>query len=148
MQTPSSLYPNQATIKIQCTIRGMLKSVRYILTCYYSYYRLIHLCRYICCYYPLNYGNSVIFIMFYFKLSLKFYFLTNIKSVDFCYYQSTFFVADKEIHNLQFLIINKNCRNQVTVTQTKQPMKDKALSGDGWSWWGRSWLRHKSPSFK
>ena len=37
------------------------------------------------------------------------------------------FAADKEIHNLRFLIINNKYRNQVTFTQTKQPLKDGAL---------------------
>ena len=56
--------------------------------------------------------------------------------------------SDKEIHNLWFFIINIKSRNQITLTQTKQPLKEKALSEGGWSLWGWSWLRHKSPGFR
>ena len=54
----------------------------------YLYYLEIHLLRYICCYCPLTYGNSVIFIMFNFTLSHNFSFFTNILFVHFWYFRT------------------------------------------------------------
>ena len=60
----------------------------------YLYYHNIQQRRYICCYCPLTYNDSVIFIMFYFKLSQ----LLNI--LVFGIFEYNVFAADKEIHNL------------------------------------------------
>ena len=116
--------------------------------CFYSYYCEIHLRRYIIWYCPLTYDNSLIFIMFYIKLSRNFAFLTNIGSFFCGILEHNVFAAVKEIHTLIFLINNNKWRNQITVTQTKQPLKDAALLGVIWSWWGRSWLRRKLTGFR
>ena len=49
--------------------------------CSYLSYCDIHQCRYIFCYCPLTYDDSIICIMFYYKLSRNFNFITNIESV-------------------------------------------------------------------
>ena len=109
--------------------------------CCYSYYREIHLCRYIWFYCLLTYGYYPIFIMFYYKLLQNFDFFTNINLFICFVSEHTFFAADKEIHYLQFLIINNKCKNQIACYQTKLPLKYVALSGFGSSLLGRSWLR-------
>ena len=38
-------------------------------------------------------------------------------------------------------------RHSLSITPTRQTMKDGALSGVSQSWWGGSWLRLKSPGF-
>ena len=70
--------------------------------CYYFYYRKIHLKRYILCYCPLNYNNSLISDMFYIKLSCIFVFITNIEYVLLWYFEHNLFAAVKEIHKLRF----------------------------------------------
>ena len=54
--------------------------------CSYLNYLKIHLRTYIRCYCQLTYDYSVIFNMFYFKLSPNFTFLTNIESVHLWYF--------------------------------------------------------------
>ena len=91
--------------------------------CSYLYYCDIHLHRYIRCYCQFTYNDSVILIMFYFKLSRKFSFLTNIKSSHLWYFWTQLFAADKEIHNFLFLVINNNFRNQVPVIKPSNRLK-------------------------
>ena len=56
--------------------------------------------------------------------------LSQILNMFFCgIYEHNFFAAVKTIHNLQFSINNNMCRTQIPVTQTKRPLKDRALSG-------------------
>ena len=57
------------------------------------------------------------------------------------------FAAVKEIYILQYSINKNKCRKQIPVPQTKQQPKHRAPSGVSWSWWGRYWLRYKSPGF-
>ena len=63
-------------------------------------------------------------------------------------FNHNFFVAVKKIHNLWLLNNNNKCSNQITFTQTKKPLKYRALLGVIWSCWGRYWLRHKFPRFR
>ena len=111
--------------------------------CSYLYYRKIHLRRYICCYVLLAYNDSVILLCFTLNCPGTLLF-SKISNLFICgIFGHNLFAPDEEIHYLQFLIINNKCRNQVPVTKTKWPLKYGALSGVGWLWWGRSWLRHK-----
>ena len=82
---------------------------------YYSGYRKIYLCRYICCCWPLAYNDSVIHIVFYFKMSRNFAFLTNIESIHLCYLWTQIFRRwQRKSLPLIFIIKNK-CRNQAPV---------------------------------
>ena len=115
--------------------------------CPYLYYHKIHLCRYICCYYQPMYNNSVIFIIFYFKLSRNFYFIKNIKSI-ICGILETQLIFSRQINPLTLIFDHQQVQKPSSYYQTKQPLKYGSLSGVGLSWWGISWLRLKYPGFR
>ena len=60
--------------------------------CSYFYYGKICLRRYISWYFQLTYNDFVIFIMYYFKLSRNYAFITNIVSVHMWYLREQIFL--------------------------------------------------------
>ena len=105
--------------------------------CYsYLYHHKIHQRRLICCYGTLIYDNIFICIMFYFKPSLNLAFLVSLESVPLLYlWNAIVLLQTNKSITFKSLIIHNLVR----------PLKDGALSGFGWSWWGRSKLRYKFP---
>ena len=67
------------------------------------------------CYCLLNYNGSLLFVVFYIKLSRNFIFPTKSESVISLYFLTQFFEAVKEFHNLQF-------RSTTTFTNTLLPL--------------------------
>ena len=84
----------------------------------YVHLLLLYIDIWKCCY----------FIVFYFKPSRNFALLTSFESVPLWYFRNSIFLLQtKKSTNHQYLIIQK----------LVQPLKDEAISGVGWLWWGR-----------
>ena len=83
--------------------------------CSYLYYHEIHLRRYIILYCPLTYDNFVIWLCFILSCHGNLLFSQRMNLCICGIFERNLFAANKEIHNLRFLIINNKCRNQVPV---------------------------------
>ena len=97
--------------------------------CSYLYYCDIHQRRYICFYCPLAYNGSVILIIFYYKLSQNFAFLTNIEYVHLCYFWTQQFRSRQRNSLLLILILNNKCRDRVPVITQSNHWKKKYYRG-------------------
>ena len=97
--------------------------------CSYLYYCKIHQCRYIHWYCALNYNDFVIFIMFYFKMSQNFAFLTQIESVHLCYFWTQQFCSRQRNSLFSIFDPQQQVQRSSSWYHTKQPLKDGALSG-------------------
>ena len=115
--------------------------------CSYLCYCDIHQRRYICCNFTFTYNDSFILIMFYYKLSQNFAFLTNIEYVHLCYFWTQQFWSRQR--NSLLLVFDPQQQVQISssCSHTKQPLKYGALLGIGQLFWEISWIRHKLSSF-
>ena len=83
----------------------------------------------IMCYCILNYGNNLIFDIYYINLSCIIVFFTNLESVISWYFLSDFFEAVKELHKVWFPIsINRNNLNFPFVGQQVRKSTCQCLS--------------------
>ena len=89
---------------------------------------------YIIWYFPLTYYDFVIFIIFYYKLSWNFYFLTNIWSVHLWYFQTKLFLLQTKKSITFDFHHQQQKKKPSSCYQTNQPVKMEHYQGS--IYWG------------